>query len=164
MSVLKDDIGAGIVTAMQSGNRFDAILGGDGADLYVSYQVVPFKDFDATQSWCLIVPADPVRLRRVGSTQVTRFRFLAVFHIGPRNDRGLARTEIAQAFAAAFGEGGDDLLDTHITDTGSNIRPGGGGEVEWTDEPIVGAKDRQGETEVLTYTIAVTVPHRYALA
>ena len=164
MSVLKDDIGAGIVTAMKSGNRFDAILGGAGATLYVSYQVVAFDGFDATQSWCLIVPADPMRIRRVGSTQVSRFRFLAVFHIGPGADRGLARTEISQAFAAAFGEGGDDLLDTHITDSGSNIEPGGGGEVEWTDEPISAPKERQGETEVLTYTIAVTLPHRFALA
>jgi len=154
---LQDDIGNGLIAAMQDTvTVFDTILGGSGSGLYAFYQVVPHKGFDGVQSWCIIRPGPSQTLRRVGTQYQKMYSYLAEFHIAPGGDRGLSRTQIADGFLAAFGEGGDDLLENHITDTGSKLLSGGDGEADWTDEPIAPAQ-RQEQIEVLTYEIAVTV-------
>lgn len=153
---LQDDIGNGIVAAMQNAvTVFNSILGGTGSSLYASYQVVAHDQFQATQSWVIVRPGPSQRINRVGTDYEVIYTYQAEFHIAPVADRGLARTQVSDGFLAAFGEGGDELLSGgHITDTGSKIKTGGGGEVEWTDEPVVPVR-RQADIEIVTHEIAV---------
>ena len=154
---LQDDIGNGIVAAMKDTvTVFDSILGGAGSDLYAFYQKFAHLGFDGTQSWCIIKPDRTQTLRRVGDDYQIMYGYSAEFSVMPNGDRGLSETQISDGFRAAFGQGGDDLLENHITDSGSKLLTGGDGSAAWTDEAITPVRRQEGK-EIAIYLIEVTV-------
>lgn len=160
MANLGDNIGEALEAAFKAAT-WGAGLGNTASVLHVEYGVQPVENVAGASGRCFIRLSGYEQERQFAASALGVWRFQTVFDIVDVMGKDRALTLVQQGLANALSDRGLAVLNTHLSDAGSN-RLGKSGEITYTlsvQEP-----EQDVDRPMIVAEIAVRLWHAVPLA